>query len=267
MQWIRREGCVRDFFDSACWARWKNTPLPDDPTNNWFARGFWHVALRGMTDAFQVRCAFDRRAVKRVRLYMCVGPCCSVYHSHPLAYLATHLSRLSRQPFANSNYSLTVFMWGIESLPSAFRGSEDAQLVVALMAGPHEASINHFHRIVQFFVDELKLLMGGVWMKVYTSQGILEDRLVRVRSHFARLMIVLLSHLDACVFFSIALHVLFAFCCVVVLSVSPSPSPCLFSLFFSPFLPSPLLVDPSSLLSPLSFFNSLSRHTSPSPPA
>lgn len=62
------------------------------------------------------------------------------------------------------------------------RGCECSQLLVALAAGPTEVGIDHFHRTVQFFVDELKLLMRGVRMPVFTSQGVLEDRLVRVRS-------------------------------------------------------------------------------------
>jgi len=62
------------------------------------------------------------------------------------------------------------------------RGCESSQLLVALAAGPTEVGINHFHRTVQFFVDELKLFMRGVRMSVYTSRGVLEDRLVRVRS-------------------------------------------------------------------------------------
>ena len=108
---------------------------------------------------------------------------CRIAHPwHSLAHLDTHSASLSCQPFENSNYSLTAFIFGIESLPAAVRGREDAQLLVALAAGPHETSINHFHRTLQFFVDELKLLTRGVWMRVCTPNG-LEERLVRVRSH------------------------------------------------------------------------------------
>ena len=101
LQWIRREGVVRDLFDCACWQRWKKTPLPDDPTNYWFSPGFHHVALKVMCDAFQVCCfVFITRYITK---FSCVNAWCScrnLSHCAPLALARSprHTLRLALVP-------------------------------------------------------------------------------------------------------------------------------------------------------------------------
>lgn len=162
----------------------------------------------------------------RIKMWHCapLAPARSPRHTLSLS------TSLSYQPFENSNYSLTAFIFGIESLPAVFRGREDAQLLVALAAGPHETSINHFHRTLQFFVDELKMLMHGVWMRVYTPHG-LEERLVRVRSHSC-VFLLKCSSISAfalmfgapCSSFTVYLHLVLSFARALSLCILFSPA-------------------------------------------
>ncbi len=74
------------------------------------------------------------------------------------------------QAFRKTHYSVTAIYMVVNNLPRNIRYLPENIILVAIIPGPHEPDVDHFHYVMEPLVDELKKLYEGVRMQINGTQ-------------------------------------------------------------------------------------------------